>query len=44
MIGFSGASNGIADLHERLEAAGAWNVIRHMTELPAMVDRLLSQG
>lgn len=41
VIGFSGASNGIGDLHDRLEKAGAVSVIRHMTGLPDAVEAVL---
>ncbi|WP_150287181.1 HAD family hydrolase [Rhabdaerophilum calidifontis] len=40
VIGFTGASNGIRDLGERLTAAGAEMVIDRMADLPAAVERL----
>ena len=41
VIGFHGASNGIADLDVRLSTAGALIVIDRMADLPDAVDRLL---
>lgn len=41
VIGFSGASNGIADLQHRLERAGAIIVIHHMSGLPDAVEAVL---
>jgi HAD superfamily hydrolase (TIGR01509 family) len=38
VIGFHGASNGIADLDAKLVAAGALGVIQHMRELPDAVE------
>lgn len=43
VIGFSGAGNGIPDLHERLEQAGAVAVISHMSALPDVVEAVLSR-
>lgn len=40
VIGFTGASNGIADLGQRLSDAGAALVISHMSELPQAFDQL----
>jgi HAD superfamily hydrolase (TIGR01509 family) len=42
VIGFHGASNGVADLDAKLVAAGASFVIAHMRELPDAVERLLA--
>lgn len=41
VIGFSGASNGIVDLQDRLAQAGAVAVIRHMSGLPEAVEAVL---
>ncbi|MGL5447729.1 MAG: HAD family hydrolase [Rhabdaerophilum sp.] len=40
VIGFTGASNGIADLGERLSKAGAALVISHMSELPHAFENM----
>jgi HAD superfamily hydrolase (TIGR01509 family) len=40
VIGFTGASNGIADLGARLAAAGAEAVVASMTDLPGAVERM----
>lgn len=40
VIGFTGASNGIVDLGDRLKAAGAVAVIADMLELPRLVAEL----
>jgi beta-phosphoglucomutase-like phosphatase (HAD superfamily) len=40
-IGFTGASHAVADLPERLRAAGADLVIADMVELPPAVERLI---
>jgi HAD superfamily hydrolase (TIGR01509 family) len=44
VIGFTGASNGIAGLSTKLEQAGAVAVIAEMRDLPALVDTLLGAG
>lgn len=40
VIGFHGASNGIADLDARLKAAGALEIVHHMDALPDAVMRV----
>lgn len=44
VIGFHGASNGIADLDARLKQAGAVLVIDRMDQLPGAVEQVLSRS
>jgi HAD superfamily hydrolase (TIGR01509 family) len=44
VIGFHGASNGIADLDARLRQAGALIVVERMADLPGAVETLLRVG